>query len=95
MKTTTIGYWFRFHVNTATSWRERVGNLLRRAAWCIDGRWHIAIDIVTLPPISKDQQLACIKHGLVAIKRAVADELGTEAIETVMREDAPHLYQRD
>lgn len=32
MKTTTIGYWFRFHVNTATSWRERVGNLLRRAA---------------------------------------------------------------
>lgn len=95
MKTTTSGYWFRFHVNTATTWREKLGNLLRRVAWRIDGRWHVAIDIVTLPPLSPDQRAACVKHGLAAMQRAIEDELRAEVVESVMREDSPHLYQRD
>lgn len=91
--TITSSYWYSFRVNTSTTWREKLGTLLRRAAQRIDGRDYVAIDIVTIPPLSSSQRLDCIKTGLDAVVLAIKHELHAETIEGVMREERPDLYR--
>lgn len=83
---------YRFSVNEASTWRDRMGNLLRRVATRIDGRHSIAVAIHSDPPLSPAQHQQCLQQAAVAIDRAVEIECRHELTEIAMRELCPQLF---
>lgn len=85
---------FQFHVNNKTgSWRDRLARRLRMIAQQIDGRTTLGIRITTSPDIGSRRTQDCIRHGLTAMKEAVASEVSAEAQEALFRRSQPYLFE--
>lgn len=93
--TVTTKITWSLRVNRATTWRERLGNALRRLAGRIDGRWSLGIEIVTQPPIGITSQGECLFQGYAAMSRAIRSETEAEAIEGPMRKYLSETQDRD
>ncbi|WP_153116033.1 hypothetical protein [Rhodocyclus tenuis] len=74
-----------FQVNVAKSIRDRLGQWLRDVATRIDGRHSLEISIVTAPPISHEDEVAIIHHGLKAMSWAVTDSAQNAATESILQ----------
>lgn len=78
---------------TATTWRERVGSVLRRMARAIDHRAHVVVVVKTEPELSTHDVNECLKFGWRQAAKALADLADEEAIDVKLRHVAPTLYR--
>lgn len=93
MPTVQYGAWVSVQSNNNIGLSQKVGNLLRWAANIIDGRVTLAVEILTIPTISKAQKAECIDKGIVAMQAAAKSYSEAEALELVMREHCGRLYE--
>ena len=77
----------------ATTWRERVGSVLRRMAHAIDHRAHVVVVVKTEPELSTHDVNECLKFGWRQAAKALADLADEEAIDVKLRHVAPTLYR--
>ena len=82
--TVEANFQWSLRVNRQTTLREKVGAVLRRLAWRIDGRLTLAIAIESTPPLGLEQQIECVRFGLGQLQFAVADTVRTAAEERVL-----------
>ena len=82
---------FELKVNTTYGWREKVGMALRYMADDIDGRKTLAIEISSLPPISKDARHYIIDRGVKHMKALLEAEAGSEAHDSMFEIVHPEL----
>lgn len=93
-RTLEMDWDYQFHVNNKTnSWRDRLARRLRIIAQQIDGRTTLGIHITTSPAIGSRRTQDCIRHGLAAMKEAVASEVSAEAQEALFRRMQPYLFE--
>jgi hypothetical protein len=84
--------WARVSINNDIGARQIVGSILRRLADFIDKRKTLAVDILTLPPLTDQQRTQCMSQGTRAIIAAVRSEAESEALESIMRDYCGRLY---
>lgn len=86
-------YWYRIRINAGPGWRVWMGRRLRNLADRIDGRTTLAIEILSVPPLSRKQQLQCLLEAKRALDAAVSSEVHAESLEAMMKEHCGRLYE--
>lgn len=86
-------WWWVFRVNLPRGWRQHVGQWLRRLAARIDGRWSLAIEVRTDPPIDSVTTRAVIRAGMKHAERLLTNETEAAACDRVMRARMPDLFR--
>jgi hypothetical protein len=81
-------------VNDDATWRQRVGNAVRRWADRLDGRVTAAVELQTVPVLSTRQRADCIRIGMDAMRRAALDEAYLDALDLILLDGLPSLRER-
>jgi len=81
-------------VNDDSTWRQRLGNALRRLADRADGRVTAAVHLQTVPALSARQRADCIRIGMEAMRRAAVDEAYLDALDLILLDVLPSLRER-
>lgn len=92
-RTVECEYTWRLRCNDPAGWRQRVGHWLHRLAECIDGRRILAVEISSVPTISRVQRAEIELSGVRHMEVMLADTVGAEAIELIARDIRPDLYE--
>ncbi|TVO57540.1 hypothetical protein [Denitromonas halophila] len=91
-----------YHVETETSfmangpaksWRDALGDMLRRLATRIDRRDSVAIRVTTSPELPRDDVLRAVESGLSVAHLHVKALVREAACEAVLKRAQPALYQ--
>lgn len=80
--TIEIKYQYDFRVNADIGWRQYLAGWLRTFAWMLDDRQHLSIEMITIPPVSREEQMRIINYGTDAMHQAMIDALRIEAQES-------------
>ena len=93
-KPSKAGKWsYKVQFNAkSTNWRERIAELIRFLAGCVDGRQSLTVQIITRPAISSAAASECVLKGLEHATRLIASEVQEAARTRVMREQMPALF---
>lgn len=84
---------YSIECNHATTWRERLGNHLRRLAGRIDGRESMAFRMHAQPPLDAATRLAVYKQGFKTIEQSLSASAQAAAEEQLLRELHPELFR--
>lgn len=80
-------------VNASSTWRDRVGDVLRRMADLVDGRQSAALAIATDPVLSAAQRQRAVHSAWDCLERSLQIETRAEAEEEVFRKLHPALFK--
>lgn len=85
---------YRWHLrcNRPCGWRQRLAQRLHALAARLDGRWCLAIEIRSAPPLERDRQAAVLRAALKRVDVLLGDECRAAAVECWLRRYRPGLY---
>lgn len=84
---------YRLRVNQANNWRDRFGNILRSLASRVDGRYSVAIEMISLPHLSEDENIRIINTGIDLMNDLQRQAVNHEAVDVISKKATPWLYE--
>lgn len=88
----SVEWSYKLQCNQAATWRERVGNWLRRLAGKVDGRSTMALRLTTTPPLDRATRAEIFRQGFAQMDRSVRASCTLAAQEQLLRIEMPHLF---